>query len=392
MNERLRLLTFALFISGSFNILLLAFLFHWAFKEQPPTLYCELKPKQKNIKEVTLATAEREFIRQLKALKFDDLLLKLSDNSEGCKGFKVKELALATLVTFHDFDLKKALARFSSAFTQKLLVFGEEKLLVFTGMSDEQFAAITDFANREKWPFRGRGLFQLLKKESLRADDSLMEAFTFTPEFSAVRTLFLRDCPPINNRDLLKVILEGDWGLISAFCERQRKTQDLSAENRQRFLLDYIRAGSKAAAYLLLMTNGELAVNRLNDKTVFDLLALLEQKNDDAKRFASKIAASPRGEAVRQLAERRLTEYLGSRPAIQEKVLTTLKPKEPIKINPPVKRPLVSSSECIYIVQEGDSLWKISQKFRLKVENIKNRNHLASDLLQPGTVLHIPYG
>ena len=392
MNERLKLLSLALFFSGSFNLFLLAVLFYWAFQEHPPTPYCELKPKAQNLKEVTLGFSERDALRQLKALKFDDLLAKLSNQTELRKGFKVRELALATLVAFHDFDLKKALAHTTYPLKQKLLVLGEEKLIVFTDMNEEQYAAIVDFTKREKWPLKAHGLYQLLRKEALRENDSLADAFFFTSEFSTVHTLFARSCIPIHDRELLEVILEGDWGLLSAFCERQKNAQDLSSEGRQRFLLDYIKAGSKAAAELFLKTDGEFVVNRLNDKMVATLLQLLDAKNEDTKKFAATIAASPRGEAVRQLAEKRLRDFQGPAPIIQEKVLTTLKPKEPLKVTPPAKKPVKPKPECIYIVQEGDSLWKISQKFRLNVELIKSHNHLPSDRLQPGTVLRIPYG
>ena len=36
-----------------------------------------------------------------------------------------------------------------------------------------------------------------------------------------------------------------------------------------------------------------------------------------------------------------------------------------------------------YIVQPGDSLWKIAKKFHTTVDNIMDTNGLTSDLLQP---------
>ena len=40
-----------------------------------------------------------------------------------------------------------------------------------------------------------------------------------------------------------------------------------------------------------------------------------------------------------------------------------------------------------YIVQPGDSLWKIAKKFHTTVDNIMDTNGLTSDLLQPGEKL-----
>ena len=40
-----------------------------------------------------------------------------------------------------------------------------------------------------------------------------------------------------------------------------------------------------------------------------------------------------------------------------------------------------------YIVQPGDSLWKIAKKFHTTVENIMETNGLTTDLLQPGEKL-----
>lgn len=42
-----------------------------------------------------------------------------------------------------------------------------------------------------------------------------------------------------------------------------------------------------------------------------------------------------------------------------------------------------------YVVQKGDTLWKIAKKFYASVESIKNSNHLTNDTLMPGQKLLI---
>jgi LysM repeat protein len=43
-----------------------------------------------------------------------------------------------------------------------------------------------------------------------------------------------------------------------------------------------------------------------------------------------------------------------------------------------------------HIVQEGESLWKISRQYKVKVEDLVQHNGLEKDRLLPGMVLMIP--
>lgn len=385
--ERLKFLTLLLFISGSFNVLLLAFLFHYAFKERPPTPYCELMPVAKKAAEVQSNPSLEQTIRHFKTLKFEELIELLSSNKFVEQNVQERDLALATLTNFHDFDLKKALASLPVAFKQKVLMGHCERLLTYQGLEDKHFLAIIDYAKKERWPFKAKGLFTLLKNSSVSKDPTLAESFFLTKEFLAVKTLFSRGSLNVDNKDLLALLLEGEWALLSAFCERQKKECDLSGEQRSHFLLDYLKLGSKSAANLLLRSDFEFALNRLSDDQIYTLLQLLDSKTDETKQFVVLIISSPRGEKVRQMAEKRLSEYVGKMPSIQEKVLTNLKPKE---MNLPIKKYKFEKKESTYTIQEGDSLWKIAKKFHLNVDTIRCYNRLASDLLKPGDVLKIP--
>lgn len=48
------------------------------------------------------------------------------------------------------------------------------------------------------------------------------------------------------------------------------------------------------------------------------------------------------------------------------------------------------SEEITYIVQLGDSLWSISKKYGINVNDLKNYNNLTTNLLQIGQKLLIP--
>ena len=43
-----------------------------------------------------------------------------------------------------------------------------------------------------------------------------------------------------------------------------------------------------------------------------------------------------------------------------------------------------------YTVQHGDSLWKISRKFGVKIDQLRALNSLETDQLKPGTELTLP--
>ena len=50
----------------------------------------------------------------------------------------------------------------------------------------------------------------------------------------------------------------------------------------------------------------------------------------------------------------------------------------------------VVAKPLVYVVQEGDSLWRIAQRAGVKVDEIKKLNGLKSDALKKGTVLKLP--
>lgn len=57
---------------------------------------------------------------------------------------------------------------------------------------------------------------------------------------------------------------------------------------------------------------------------------------------------------------------------------------------PPPIVPAEQPVEVMYVVQDGDSLWKIARKLKVSVIALKEKNQLQSDLLRPGRVLKVP--
>jgi len=53
---------------------------------------------------------------------------------------------------------------------------------------------------------------------------------------------------------------------------------------------------------------------------------------------------------------------------------------------------LTTAGETEYVVQKGDSLWSISRKYKVSINDIKARNSLQGTLIRAGEVLIIPAG
>lgn len=236
---------------------------------------------------------------------------------------------------------------------------------------------------------------------------------------------------------VLEILLEGNWDLLGQFAQQQQHANDLSNGRRQKFLLDYIRAGSQAAAVCLLKTDWEFAEKKLDDTQVVALLQLLSVKTAEGTAFAKQMLTSPRSKSVWQQASLRLYEYAGEpiptdwnyanslrrfapeyvREPIKAPLKQVIPPPPPKELTPPTRRlpafspvkktPLASPPmekvypalkkekpavrrPRLYIVQQGDSLWKISRRFEVEMQSLIELNRLQSTSLKPGAVLKIP--
>ena len=443
-------LTRTLLISGAFNVLLLAFLFYFLARETLPRPYFELKPakQEEQLSPLALDSSNKKMIKDLRALSMEQLIAKLTDTQLIENGYTERDLALSALIAFYNFDLSRALSGNFPA-QQRKISFGKTakgvpvEVIVYPGMREEQYQAIVQFAKTEKWPLTSRGLFLQLRKEVHAPNPSLVDAFLLTPEFIAVETLFNRADVRVTRPELLNLIQEGNWKSLSTFYEQQKTINDLSPARRQQFLLNYIDHHSKAAAQLLLKTDGVFAVSKLDDAHIIAMLNLLTEKTPLSEKFSLILLTSPRGDAVRHAAALKLYDFAGEAAPekdIHNAALTRFIPKpnvmkarkvdataknqkkqalpkssviekplaktKPITVptkgvvasaKPPAKvKPIATTSKEApkksrsYVVQEGDSLWKISRKFKVDMGVLKKLNKLESDFLKPGTTLRLP--
>lgn len=417
--EQIRKLTRLLLISCAGNIALLAFLVFSIYKEAPPRPYCELKPAapEERLQPLAFEKNNAEVLRLFKDLSIEQLTEKLTDTQLVENGFTQRDLALSALLFFHHFDLSRALPGSLYPTQMRKIPLGKNKagnlveLSLCPGLTNEQFSSIIQFLKREQWPITAQGMFNQLKKQRKSHNLTLQEAFFLTPEFISAEVLLNRSQFKIENSEILNLILQGPWKILSDLNTQQKIAQDLSSARRQRFLLDYIAYKSNIAAYLLLRIEPEFTSKKLDDRHLLVMLELLEEKTPEAERLAKILITSPRSDLIWNLAATRLFQYANEplpaenlrQAALHRFILVRpvktklptfssleIKPKPPatdkVIIPPKIKPP----AEKIYTVQEGDSLWKIAKRFKVDIDFLQTYNKLHSDFLKPGTTLKIP--
>lgn len=407
--SQIRRLSGLLCVSLCLNAILGVALGYYFWVDRPPTPVCEHQPSlsHKTHPPETLPLEANVTLQALKKLSTNDLKAKLNDTRVVEMGYTVRDLSAAALADFYLLDIEKAVKR---PLEEKWLTYGAkgETIVVYPGLTDDDYKAIIAYIEQEKWPFKPQGLFKLLKSEKWRDDVSLQNAFFLTPEFLTIEALFNR---ALNSRaDLLDLILSGDYGKLKAYHERHKSLHDLSDSERRLFLIDYLSSGSLVAATLLLKNDFEFTLKKLDDNQAITLLTLLKDKTAPAEKYAKEIVLSPRSDRVRRVAVERLYEYAGKplpekfdlaealKTYLPTPVKQNLTPVKPLKIaeakpkapvpKAPVKTPL--KKEKIYIVQGSDTLSKVAKQFKVDAQVIKKMNGLENDVIKPGMALRIP--
>lgn len=373
--KQIRNLCLWLLVSGFLNILLFSILLVWAFQDpfveewKPPAI-------EERLKSQNLHPTNASALNYYKSLPFEKLIPSLNKTGLIEDGYRERDLALGVMVSFHDFDLEKALK--TPNLEKRLLNFNEGSgtLLVYPRLTDLQYQTIYEFARREKWPFKPKGLLTLLKKEQYRDDPTLHDALYLTPEFGTMEVLF----KGIPKQKIIQMLREGNAGLILAFHEKPS-----TPEARQKLLLAYLNEGSLTAGELLLKTDFEFAAKRVSDATALTLVQALNQETKEAASFLAILSASSRGDVVKAAAKAKYLELTGKswEPLVSRETA-------PVKVEKVVPFPKKQKKELLYIIQDGDSLWKISKRFNVSIEEIRELNKLKTDALKPGAPLRIP--
>ena len=339
LSKRSRILIHALIISGTLNLALIATFVTLVIKERKRVVVPVAQVSER-VKEVRLKN--EQVLQEFASMSYDTLVRELYDETHVEEGQRRCDLALAALTRYHDFDVERAFAGFPVE--QRKVVFGEESMVLFSGMRAERLEGVRLFARREVWPLTPRGLFnQIQNREGI--PESLRESFILTNEFFEIKRAIGRLPYMISDETLFNLVTAGDWESVETF----------SSKDLVSFLVPRMEKGSKLAAYLMVLEERDYALKSLDDGQMEKLLALLTEKTPAIESFLKEVGDGIRADHVKELAG---------------------KPLE----NPPRQ----------YTVQSGDSLWKISRMFDVKVEIIQEMNGLDSESLRPGIELTLP--
>lgn len=382
-----RLLIGALIVSCSLNVALLTIFLPPLFQNREKVSSLASPPKSEKPFDATY----RKVLSDMSKVSFAELVAFLTNKEIVEEGVTKRDLALASLVAFHHFNLEKALAS-NLEQVRRVSFSPNQEIDIYVGLDNEQFDAIIRFAYREKWPLTSKGIFQLIQKKNLETlDESLKESFFSTPEFYSLQLLFQKSLAPQPTQTLLQLISEGSWDYLEQFHKHQSQTMDLSLERRRQVLLEYVSQGSSTAAALLIETDFAFSKQRLEDSSLFNLLSLLKGKNALSERFCIEILSSARVDKILQIAADRLYAFSGETPPqpflLKEAIARfTCASSHVVSSQPERKAPMLRQ----YTVQEGDSLWKIARLHKVKVDELVQLNELVKDQLYPGMILLIP--
>lgn len=406
--KRSGFLSQALIFSVALNVALLATFGYFLLRGQKAQVAFASPPSTETV-EKTINNAE--ILRLLCEKNFSELVELLSDKQNLEDGYLKRDFALAILVSFHQFHLEKALN--GAALQQRQILFSRHPqgesidLAIFPGLTDEHYEAIIKYARTEKWPLTSQGLFFEIKRAlatNKTPDLLLIESFALSPEYISITTLFSRSGAVIPKEELFELVTQGDWQTLNSLYEQQKQSQDLSVDRCRTLLVDYLQQHSKKAAQLLLRCDSEFTLKRLTDDQVLFVLDNANLAEKHAMGLAKALLCSTRGENVIRVAAGKLYAQAGEAMPNPFQLLDAIKrfcPGALPKAAPALEKPVVvapppspmeksQKSQMLYIVQSGDSLWKIAKKHRVSIEAIVKANHLETERLKPGQQLQIP--
>lgn len=450
-------------MSGLLNIFLIFCFILWVKETaSPPINELKLTKRSTPHKPYLAEKSARDVLLNLSNKSIQEIAPDLNDKTLVENGFSVRDFALGTLASLHQFDIERAFSSVGRPRQRRKITYTEpqgkkREIVIFSDAQDKHFEAAYSLIRSEKWPITSMGMYLRLLNTKDDADPTLIYAFQFTKDFKTVELSIAKSGLHISSDQLLALILEGPFELIKTL-DPTLQSEDLK-EARREFLLAYIDSGSETASSLLLKSDFEYAVKKIDDRQALKVLNTLTNETPHGRQYALALLLSPRGDSVweasakklyeladenephpltRKIAlerfapvlaqkkepepaevpkEHPLTEEPKPKPVPiakktetplkkpQEQTKTSVKPKEAAPSPKPLvalpKKPVPQKKiaeapppkkkgKRAYIVQEGDTLWKVSKRFGVEAKEIREMNGLQSNYLKPGSLIRLP--
>ena len=359
--QKMKTLTNILIVSVGVNV---AFggtlIYHFCIKDITPMVHLELP-------EVALRKEHGDLLHSFFEMRFEELVLELSNTAEISDGYKICDLVLAILSTYHYLDLSKALMGENLEVREVMFLHtdgGESfPLSLYPDVKDYQYELIKGYIKENTYPFTAEGLFAELKIQKEASPTELVAAFMLSKEFIAIYTFVNRFFDNLPKEKLLLTLIAGTYKDIERFYYLYLENMDKPKEMIRYFLKTYCRYESRYAAEMWIDIVEHYILHQLTDEEIINIVKLTDRES-----FLQKIQSGVRNYGIRETAERKLPM------------------DELVKI--PTKNE--TTQFISYVVKEGDSFWKIAHNHKVSVDAIKRANNLHSDLLKPGQKITIP--
>ncbi len=344
----------------------------------------------------TLQSSNQEILWQFSTLSWAELIGQLDNDDLVEEGYKKRDLALASLVAFHGLDIERALQGFfiqkrGIAFTRKE---GPEEinLILYPGLSEDQFGAIRRFIQTEKFPFTALGLFYEIQHAAQPRDPALLEAFYLTPEFNSIATLCQRTGIHLPKEFIIEMIAQGDWKTLHQFAAEQKEQMDLTPDRLKKLLLNYVKCRSVLAAKIILQSDREFILKRLDDRDLINFLELFKEPSAPLKELLKELITSARSDTVWKKAAGLLYQFGGLQlPEPYDHNATLAAFAGGIAPVQKVQEPVIAKKEeQKHTIAHGENLWKIARKYKVSIEALRKANNLETDKLREGKTLIIP--
>jgi LysM repeat protein len=320
------------------------------------------------------------------SLSFQELCQKLLLKTEIEPGLKRRDLALSVLANSYHVDLERALNRQHMGYLPLSFKDGTnlKVIPIYRGLIDADFEVIHRFIKQEAYPLTAKGLFFKIKI-GIKDPDLVNTFFLSEPFLKIFDALKVQDVA-ITQEMLLSILLKGDYQDIERYLGFIQK----APLNIEEFLTHFMGLGSELCASLVI-DRPQFSVKTLSDKQALNLLQMIASFPEKQKKMADELFSSFRSDQFKQeIIKMGLAQALPKEEVRKTEVNVIVK-----KIDLPSKKETVTvtKKEIIhktYVVQEGDSLWKISRKFKVDIDKLKKANNLESENLKPGKTLIIP--
>lgn len=381
--QKIRMLTNLLLLSVGLNIAFGATLFYHFSKKKTKVIL------SKDLPAVEVRREHSDLLHSFFQMSFNQLVLELSNKQEIADGYKVCDLALGILTSYHYLDLSKALMGESIEEREVMFIHtdgGEQfSLCLYPNVKEYHYSLIKGFIKECKYPWTSEGLFAELKIKKENAPTDLTAAFMMSKEFIAIYTFVHRFLMSIDKERLLLLLLSGSYADVERFYYLYLENMDRPKDMMRHFFKTYSRHNSCHAADMWLEVDESFILHQLNNEEIAKVIELTTKES-----FLKKVQQSLRKEEIRELAKNKLqTPVMEDVLCISSNEKHTDKEAQ-IEAEKETELLKLEQKSLLYTIQIGDSLWKIANKHKVSLQQIREINQLNTDLLKPGQTIIIP--